>query len=352
MFKLISLLILFCCTSFFSFCQDFEKFNKKELRAFLNHKIIVIDSLANIIDTQHIKLLNQANQNKSLESKVDSLSNSLLNERSQLKKLNLISTTQNVKIDSLVSLIDRYKNEVNYFNISINNLQARVDSFNNAISSNTFKSMLEFYKKTPSLNVNEETDHRDLTYVYPIGWSADSAYFSYFTSFTSGASKFSFRIDQVNQFGLVKNVSLIECEMDCDTENFIASNNQRIKQLIESYGIINIKDVTLKADSTLYKERGLALNIKKTINGTYKDYNLLTNLPKIGNLEISFMKTKQHLSSCYLDLSRYEHSYVQSIGHIESPNKKYLIFFIEHWGGNGFEGYPAVSIELVSFPSN
>ena len=54
MFKSICISILLTGTAFYSFCQDLEKLNKKELRVFLNQKIIVIDSLINKIDSQYI----------------------------------------------------------------------------------------------------------------------------------------------------------------------------------------------------------------------------------------------------------------------------------------------------------
>ena len=351
MFKSICISILLTGTAFYSFCQDLEKLNKKELRVFLNQKIIVIDSLINKIVSKHIQLLEQVNLNTNLKNRVDSLNIILNGEKNQLKKINIINANLNVKMDSLVSLIDMYKNKVNYLNISEKNLERRIDSFNNVINRGSFKSMLEFYKQSHALNADEAPEHRDLTYVYPIGWSSDGAYFAYFTSFASGATSFNFKIDQINQFGLTKNVSLIDCEMDCDIEEFIATNDEKLKQLVETYGISKINEAILKTDTSLYKERGLALSIKKTISGTYKDINLQRNIPKIGNLEISFIKNRKYLNSFYVDLSSYEHSDFQSIGYIESPNKKYLLFFIEHWGGNGFEGYPAVSIELVSFPS-
>ena len=66
MFKSICISILLTGTAFSSFCQDLEQLNKKELRVFLNQKIIVIDSLINKIVSKHIQLLEQVNLNTNL----------------------------------------------------------------------------------------------------------------------------------------------------------------------------------------------------------------------------------------------------------------------------------------------
>jgi hypothetical protein len=350
MIKTFNLIIALFAFSFCSYSQDLDKLNKKELREFSSKKIIELDSLNNLIIIQFAEISKEVELNKQLAIKLDSTLNLLSLEK--LKFQSEYSTNNNLKlrVDSLALSIENLKNELNKSQILNLKLKFKIDSIGIVNNNNAFKSILTFFKQTPSLNANEERMHRDLTFIYPVGWSIDDKYYAYFSSFSSGATYFDFRIDQIDQFGLTKNVSLVECEMDCDIDEFLISNNEKIKQTLELYGINKIQDTILKKDNTLFKERGISINFKKSIIGTFKNINLQTNVPKIGNLNIALTKNKQTIYSCLLDLSKQENSDFQSIGYIESPNKKYLLFFIEHWGANGYEGYPSVNLDMVSFP--
>lgn len=350
MIKTFNLIFTLVSFSFCSFSQDLDKLNKKELREFSTKKIIDLDSLNYLINIQVAKISKEVELNKQFEFKLDSALNLLNIEKIKFQSVNSVNNNLKLKVDSLASLIENLKSELNKSQILNLKLHFKLDSMGIANNNHSFKSILAFFKQTPSLNANEERMHRDLTFIYPIGWSIDDRYFAYFSSFSSGATSFDFRIDQIDQVGQTKNVSLVDCEIDCDIDEFLITNNEKIKQTLESYGINKIQDTVLKKDNTLYKEKGISINFKKSIIGTFKDLNLLRNVPKIGNLNITLTKNMQTVYSCFLDLSKLDKSNFQSVGHIESPNKKYLLFFIEHWGANGYEGYPAVDMDLVSFP--
>jgi hypothetical protein len=214
----------------------------------------------------------------------------------------------------------------------------------------TFNSIIDFYKQIPALNKNEEFKHRDLTYIHPVGWDTNEKYFAYFTDFGSGAQYFDFRIDQLDNNGKTKNVSIIKCEIDCNIDEFLVSQNDILRKEIYKYGINKIEDTILKNNIKLTKDKGLKLVITKSLKGTCYDMLAEKYFTKIKSLDINLKDNSNKVVSNYsLDLSNGCEFDFQNIGYIESPSKKVLLFLIEHWGVNGYEGYPAVDIDLVSF---
>lgn len=350
--KYFSFLIILLGSSLFCFSQEIEKFNKKELREFINYKLQEIDSVNNIVLQQKNKLIVESDFNKHLSLRIDSLLLILKNEKSKFNEEIEVIAQLSFRLKELEKSVEKYKQEKEISSKEILLLKVKLDSVNVLSRTTIFKSLLDLYKQIPAINRNEETNHRDLTYVYPIGWSIDDKFFAYFTSFSSGGTKFDFRVDQIDMPGQTRNISLIKCEMDCDIDDFLVSNNEKINQIIVAFGIKNNKDTILKNNSTLYREKGLYIDIKKIYSGHCEDYNLRRKVPKIGNLGISLSKNKQILSSYNLILSDNCDTDFQNIGYLESPNKKYIISLIEHWGVNGYEGYPEVGINLVCFPLN
>ena len=252
-----------------------------------------------------------------------------------LLSLNACSNSSNEKVD-----IDKER---------VENINGKLDNKSNS----DFISMIEFYKKTPALNHSEELNHRDLTYIHPVGWSSDEKYFAYFTDFGSGAQYFDFRIDQIDNIGKTKNISIIKCEMDCDIDTFLVAQNEILRKEIIKYGINKIEDTLLKDNIRLTKDKGLKIIIIKNNKGICNDRLLEKDFPKIKSLNINLLDNNNKLASNYiLDLSNDCDFDFQNIGYIESPSKKVLLFLIEHWGVNGYEGYPAVDMDLITFKLN
>jgi len=352
MIKSAWLTIVFSCAAFLSFCQDIEKLSKKELRGFSNQKNQEVDSLNLIITKERNIFLNEVNLNKRLSVTIDSILLILKEEKQKTDNGNSIIDKLNVRLNLIEAQIKNFKEKYEIANKDKLILKNKLDSLTIVIDKSTFNSFSDFYKKIPALNHAEEFNHRDLTYIHPIGWSLDGKYFAYFTDFGSGAQYFDFRIDQVDNIGVTKNVSIITCEMDCDIDNFLVSQNDNLRKEIFKYGINKIEDTILKNNIILAKDKGLKLNIIKIIRGTCNDMLAQRDFPKIKSLDINLKDIYNKIVNNYnLDLSDQCDFDFQNIGYIESPNKKNLIFLIEHWGVNGYEGYPAVKIDLISFPS-
>ena len=138
--------------------------------------------------------------------------------------------------------------------------------------------------------------------------------------------------------------------MDCDIDTFLVTNNENLRKEIIKYEINQIQDTVLKNNIKLTKAKGLKLFIFKNTKGTCYDMLKEKYFTKIKNLDINLKDNYNKVVRNYiLDLSNACDFDFQNIGYIESPSKNILLFLIEHWGVNGYEGYPAVDTDLISF---